>query len=311
MRRPHPDFRVNRLGLFKSIGKIAKGVAKAVPVVGDVISASDSKKATKKAAAAQIESLNNAIALLNKQFDSTSANYQPAITAGNQAIGGIGDLLGLGGAGQQQEAISALQSSPLYQSLFDTGRDTILGSASATGGLRGGNVNSALADFGRDTLAQTIQQQLSNLGGLASLGQNAIGNLGQLGAQNANSVADLTTGIGNVNAGSILGVQGIDNNLFSGLRQTVGSALGLPGAGSSGGLTSILGGGSGGLSSILGGGGLSSIFGNLFGGSGAGISGGSVGGDLSGIFPSIIGATNNPINLGTLDTTPLIQKIGF
>lgn len=276
------------MGLFKSIGKIVKGVAKATPGVGDVISASDSKKATKKASQAQIDALNNAIALLNKQYGITTENYQPAITAGNKAIGGISDLLGLGTSQSQGQAIDALRGSPLFESLFDTGRDALLGAASATGGLRGGNVNSALADFGRDTLAQVIQQQLSNLGGLAGIGQNAIGNLAQLGAQNAGSVADLTTGIGNVNAGRILGVQGIDNNLFSGLRQQVSNVI-MGGAG----------GGTGGSAASL-----SDVLGKL-----GGLFGGSSG--IQGNFPSITGVASNPFNLGKIDTSPLIQKIGF
>ncbi len=118
--------------------------------------------------------------------------------------------------------------------------------------------------------------------------------------QNAGNVANLTTGIGNAKAGSILGVQGIDNNLFSGLRSTVGAATGLP----------TLGGSSGGLGSILGSsGGIGSLLGSLFGGAGGSAQG--AGGTLSGSFPSIIGASNNPLDYGTLNTSSLIQKIGF
>lgn len=263
-------------------------IFKAVPVVGDVLSANASKKATKKATAAQIEAINKAIGGLNTQFQQTSDNLNPTIIAGNDALSSMRGLIGLNGAGEQQGAIDALRASPLFQSLFDTGRDTILGSASATGGLRGGNVNAALSDFGRNTLAQVLQQQLSNLGGLQGQGLRAALGLGEFGQKNATTIADLTTGIGKAQAGSILNRQAIDNNLYAGLRQKVESAIG----------------GLGGL------GGIASSLGSLFGGAGGGLGGGG-GGTLSGAFPSIIGASNNPINLGTIDTTPLIQRIGF
>jgi hypothetical protein len=76
-------------------------------------------------------------------------------------------------AAMQGAAITALQASPYYQSLYKNGLEANLQNASATGGIRGGNEVRSLADFGADTLNQTIQQQLSALAGLAGMGQGA------------------------------------------------------------------------------------------------------------------------------------------
>ena len=261
------------MGLFKNIFK-------AIPIVGDAISAADSKKATKKASAAQIAQINNAIGGLNANYDTTAARFDPFIDAGEDALGGLRGLVGLNGADQQKTSIDALKGSPLFQSLFNTGRDSILAAGSATGGLRGGNINDALYDNGRDTLAQVIQQQLANLGGISSQGLSATGGLANLGAANAQSIAGLTTGIGNAQAGSILGQQAIDNKLYSGLRQTTGSII-----------TGGLGGGAGGLGSL---------FSQLGGGGG-----------LQGNFPGITGASSQPFNLGNINTSALTQKVSF
>lgn len=213
-------------------------------------------------------------------------------------------------AQQQQSAISSLQNSPLYQSLFGNGVNTVLSNASATGGLRGGNVNRSLANFGRDTLAQVIQQQLANLGGVQAAGQNAANAEGQFGANYATNQGNALRNIGDIQASAILGKQQLsnalansNNNLFNsafgalssgsggGLLGSIAGALG--GGGSGGGLSSALGGlasGSGfdlpgissGISSISGGSG--STFGNLLSGSGLDLSGLASGiGDLGGI----------------------------
>lgn len=110
----------------------------------------------------------------------------------------------ISGQQAQQSAIDQLKASPLFQSLFRTGQEAIDQNASATGGLRGGNVQSSLANFGSDTLAKVIQQQLSNLGGLSGQGLSAAGTSGQLGASAAGSVANLFGAQGQAQAGGIL-----------------------------------------------------------------------------------------------------------
>lgn len=249
------------MGLF---GGILKGVTQVLsPIAGTIIGARDNKKAINKANAATQLGITNATGALNDQLATTTANYQPYLTAGTGALGQESNLLGLNGNEQQGSAISALQASPLFQTIFNTGRDSILAAGSATGGLRGGNVNDALYKNGQQTLAQVIQQQLQNLGGLSSQGLNATGQLGNFGAQNAGQIAGLDTSSGSANAGAILGKQAVQNNMFSQLQGLATSALS---GGAGGGISSLLG--------IFGGG----VGGGLLGAGSGGTSGGTVAG---------------------------------
>jgi hypothetical protein len=124
-------------------------------------------------------------------------------------------LLGLNGSGDQQRAIDALRSSPLYQSLYRNGVNTSLANASATGGLRGGNEQHSLYDVGSDTLAQVIQNQLQNLGGLSGQGLQATQQSGSFGGQAAGDVASLQNLIGRIQAGGILGKSAVNGQLWN------------------------------------------------------------------------------------------------
>lgn len=111
---------------------------------------------------------------------------------------------GIGAADAQQSAIDQLRASPLYESLFRNGQNTLLANASATGGLRGGNTQGALANFGRDTLSQVIENQLTRLGGVAQQGQNAAAQTGAFGANSANAIGQALGDAGAAKAGAAL-----------------------------------------------------------------------------------------------------------
>jgi hypothetical protein len=210
--------------------------------VGSLLGAGSQKKAVKKATAAQVDALNRAIDEQRRQFDTTNANFAPYRDAGTGALGGIGDLVGTNGADHQQSAIDALKASPFYQSLFRTGEENVLQSAAATGGLRGGNTQRSLADFGADTLAQTIQQQLANLGGIANMGLGATNSTANFGQQTANNVSNSLTQQGQARASGALAIGGINNQMWNNAGGFLDQAVSafLPGGG---GFGSILKGG--------------------------------------------------------------------
>lgn len=136
-------------------------------------------------------------------------------------------------AGDAQAAsIAALQASPLYQSLFRTGQEAVLQNGAATGGLRGGNIQNSLANFGRDTLSQTIQQQLANLSGVASNGLAAAGTQAQAATGLGQSLAGLNTQIGDTRAGGILQRSTINANTINSVSKGLGSIVNtIPGLG--------------------------------------------------------------------------------
>lgn len=135
------------------------------------------------------------------------AGYSPYQQAGQQALGGQQALLGLQGADAQQQAISALAQSPQMQALMKQGEDAMLQNAAATGGLRGGNIQGALAQFRPQMLQQMIDQQYSRLGGLAGTGLQATSNLAGLGQ--ASAAGQASAGMGTAsNIGNLLAQQG-------------------------------------------------------------------------------------------------------
>ena len=153
---------------------------------------------------------------------------------GQDALAQQRALAGLDGPQAQQAAIEALKASPGYTQMMDQAQTTLLQNASATGGVRGGDTQGALAQLGPSVLNQLIQQQYANLGGLAGAGQNAASNIGQLGQASASGMASSALqgagmqsanlqGLGNSNANALL-AQGQAWN--QGLQNAAGSAAG-------------------------------------------------------------------------------------
>lgn len=174
----------------------AAGIGAAGSVIGGVLGG----KGASKAAQAQAKAQQAAIDEQRRQFDTTTANFEPFRQAGLSGLGGEMGLLGLNGGDAQQSAIDALKASPGFTSLYNTGQDTVLQNAAATGGLRGGNTNNSLAQFGSGLLNQVIQQQLSGYSGLANLGVGATNSVAGFGANAATNIGNNLVQQGNANA---------------------------------------------------------------------------------------------------------------
>ena len=151
------------------------------------------------------------------------------------ALRGLGGIYGLaGGTGNQQDLINRAIQSPLYQSIMggqEAGEESILRSASMTGGLRSGDVQSNLYDYNtqlqNQALLQSYNQQLQGLTGMAGL------------PNNTNQIASMTAGIGQTLGqgmttaggiqaqGQIAGAQAQQ----AGTQQAFGNLMGLGGLG--------------------------------------------------------------------------------
>jgi hypothetical protein len=192
-------------------------------LVGGIYSANQAGKAANKATNAQTAANQAAMAQQQANLEETRKLLAPYVQTGNQAIGQQGNLIGLGGNAAQQSAITALQNSPYFTSQLQAGQNAILQNASATGGLRGGNTQAALAQFAPSLLAQTIQNQFGNLGSLTSIGQASAAGVGNAGLANANNQSQLLQGIGSAQAGGAV-AQGAAN---SGIANSLAGSLGL------------------------------------------------------------------------------------
>jgi hypothetical protein len=139
-----------------------------------------------------------------RQFDTLRELLQPYVEAGTPALEGMQALAGLGGAEAQRAAIGQLEASPLLQAQMEQGERALLQRASATGGLRGGNVQAALAQFRPQMLQQAIEQQYNRLGGLTTLGQQSAAGVGTQGTALGQNISNLLQQQGAAQAGARL-----------------------------------------------------------------------------------------------------------
>lgn len=135
------------------------------------------------------------------------------------------------GAERQRQAIQGIEQGPQFQELLRQGEQGILQNASATGGIRGGNVQGALAQFRPGLLNQLIEAQYGKLAGLTTLGSGSAQNLlntgsaaaagtasaGQSAAQN---IGNLMVGQGQAQAAGTIGAA---NAQAQGLSGAVGA----------------------------------------------------------------------------------------
>lgn len=199
--------------------------------IGTLTGSGDQADAASKAAKTQAASAQAGINEQRRQFDSIVELMRPYVSAGVPALQEQQNLLGLGGAGNYQQAINQFQSSPIFQGVAQQGENAILQNASATGGLRGGNVQGALGQFRPALLNQLIQQQYQNLSGLSSLGQNAAAMQGNAGQQSAANIGNLLQQQGAALAGGKIAQGNVAASGFNTLGQALGGFAGIGGIG--------------------------------------------------------------------------------
>jgi hypothetical protein len=208
---------------------LGEAVGAGVNVVGSVLGKKAKNNAANQASNAQFGAAQMGIDETRRQFDFMQELLSPFVKTGTTALGGMGDLAGLGGIGSQQSAINALQQSPAFTSQLEAGQNAILQNASATGGLRGGNTQAALAQFSPALLAQTINDQYSRLGGLAGLGQASAAGVGTAGMNAGQQIAGLLGQQGAAQAGNALARGRNNGDLFSGISSQYGQLMGKAG----------------------------------------------------------------------------------
>ena len=202
--------------------------------------------AAESAAAAQSGAAQPGIEEQRRQFDKVQELLKPYSMAGEKALGGLAPfaaagapaleeqqaLLGLRGPEAERAAIERIRGGETFKALAGQGEEALLQRASATGGLRGGNIQGALAQFRPALLSSLIDQQYGRLGGMTALGQTTTQNIAGLGQASAagTGAAAQTTG---ANVANLLGQQGA---ALAGAEIAQGKAFGAIPAAISGGL---------------------------------------------------------------------------
>lgn len=197
-------------------------------VVGGITGARQQAQAAEAAAATQAGASEAAIAEQRRQFDMLTELLRPYVEAGQPALQGQQALIGLRGAPEQQAAISAIEQSPFFQSAVRQGEEALLQRASATGGLRGGNIQAALAQFRPQMLESQIAQQYERLGGLTTLGQRSAAGQGAAGMETAGSIGNLLAQRGAALAGGQIAQGSVARQGFAdlqGIANRMGSVM--------------------------------------------------------------------------------------
>lgn len=198
-----------------------------------VVSGAMSSKAAKTQAEAstqageiQSESAEQGVEEVRRQFDAITTLLKPYTDAGPKALTGLQDMLGLNGTDAQGAALKGVENSPEMALLTQQGEEAILANASATGGLRGGNTQGALAQFRPALLSQLINERFSKLGGLLQIGQSSAAGQAAAGQATGQQVSGLMQQQGAALAGGVLGAGQAQASYQAGLGNSIGNTLG-------------------------------------------------------------------------------------
>ena len=179
-----------------------------------------------EAAGIQAGAAEAGIAEQRRQFDALQALLKPYTEAGQPALEAQQAFLGLRGPEAERAAIERISGGERFQELTRQGEEALLQRASATGGLRGGNVQAALAQFRPQVLNQLIEEQYGRLGGMTTLGQRSAAGVGAAGMESGTNVANLLAQQGAARAGGEIGEAKAYGSLFNLPGQLLGFQYG-------------------------------------------------------------------------------------
>lgn len=180
-------------------------------------------EAAQDAAAIQGQASQAGIEEQRRQFNKVQELLKPYTEAGVPALEAQQAFLGLKGPEAERAAIERIQGGQTFQALQQQGENALLQNASATGGLRGGNLQGALAQFRPALLSSLIDQQYGRLGGLTTLGQNAAAGTGAAAQTMGTNVTNLLGQQGAAAAGAEI-AQG---KAFGAIPSAISGGLGL------------------------------------------------------------------------------------
>ena len=195
-------------------------------IFGGITGAKQAGEGAERGAATQAAAAGAGITEQRRQFDKFIELMSPYVTAGTGALTRLSPfeeagarsfeqqqaLLGLRGPEEERAAIERISGGARFRELAEQGEGALLQGASATGGLRGGNIQGALAQFRPELLNQLIGEQYGRLGGLSATGLGVTGDIfsrgqasaaGQAaaGMTSASNIANLLANQGQATAG--------------------------------------------------------------------------------------------------------------
>lgn len=178
--------------------------------------------AARSAGDVQAKAAEAGVAEQRRQFDITQGNLDPFLQAGTGALQTQQALLGQLGPEAAAAAQAQFLAAPGQQFAEERAQKNLLQNASAIGGLRGGNVRSALVEQGAGFAAQQFGDFQNRLAALSGSGQTTATSLGQLGSQSATNISGLLQAGGQAQASGILGAQQANADLAGNVLSIAG-----------------------------------------------------------------------------------------
>jgi len=208
-------------------------------VAGSIFGASAQEEAAAGASAAQIETTRMQIESRERALAEARELMSPYVGAGESALAQQMALAGLAGPEAERLAIQQVEQSPFLQAQVEAGEEALLQRASATGGLRGGNIQAALAQYRPQMVSQAIEAQYGKLGGLTRLGQAAAAGQVATGMAGAGAIEQALGQRGAAQAGAALAAGQAQAGMYGGIGSAIGQGimmqqLGLFGGGGAG-----------------------------------------------------------------------------
>ena len=158
-----------------------------IPAAASLIGGALQSRAAGKAAAAEREQQDKALALQERMYEEGVARQQPFLQTGTEFFNRLADLQ----RGGPEAAQNFLTMDPGYGFRLNEGLKALERSAAARGGLMSGATGKALQRYGQDVASQEFGAAYNRLANLANVGPASAGVVNALGQQYA-------TGAGNI-----------------------------------------------------------------------------------------------------------------
>lgn len=177
----------------------------AIAITGSAVKARIKSKGATRAAEFQEQAADAGIDVQSEQFQRILALLNPSAEGGDLARQQQLALLGLLGPEAQEQAQSQIQESPGQQFIRERQQRALVRNQAATGGLGGGNIQTALQEQAAGFAQQDLENQFSRLGGLAAAGQQAAFGIGEFGSSTSTNISNLLLERGRASAAGTLG----------------------------------------------------------------------------------------------------------
>jgi hypothetical protein len=174
-----------------------------------------------KAADAQKDAANNALAFQQQTYNNNQKNLSPYMSAGSGAANLLSKFYGLDGNGLSADGMSNVnaffQNSPDYKFAVQEGQSALENSAAARSGNLNGNALRAAQSFGQGLATQNLGGYLGRIQGIAGMGASAAGSAANTNTEAAKQVGNTMQNAGQAEAsgyvGAANGVNSFVNNL--------------------------------------------------------------------------------------------------